>query len=366
MTTDARVRQPIDSGALRQVVDELVTAGAPGAAVRVEDEYGIRQAASGLADIRTRRPMQPHLRFRAGSVAKPFVAGLVLQLHAGGKLSLSDTVERWLPGILPYGAEITIRQLLNHTSGIPNYSTSLWRALYGASGARFRSWAPRELVALVADQPAAFAPGRVWSYSNAGYVLAGLIVEAATRSTLGAELSRRIFEPLGLRHTSFPLNATGIPGPSSRGYSPPLSAELDILDGPLLDFTDQNPSYAWAAGALVSNLEDLARFLRALLGGRLFPAELRADMLTTVPVPPESLPLPLYARYGLGVVEVDTPAGSLVGGPGGIPGFLNMVLSTRDGRRQLGVMINVGDRAPGPVVEAFMHALREFGTRLLA
>ena len=97
------------------------------------------------------------------------------------------------------------------------------------------------------------------------------------------------------------------PGPSSRGYSPRLSDELEVVDGPLVDFTEQDPSYAWAAGAAVSNLEDLARFLRALLGGELLPPELIAELLTTVPVPTESVPLALYDRYGLGIVEIVRP-----------------------------------------------------------
>jgi D-alanyl-D-alanine carboxypeptidase len=150
----------------------------------------------------------------------------------------------------------------------------------------------------------------------------------------------------------------------SRGYSLPLSPQLEVVDGPLIDFTVQNPSYAWAAGGLISNLRDLERFFRGLLGGELLPSELLSEMLTTVPVRRASLPLPLFDRNGLGIIEADTPAGSLVGAAGGIPGFLTIVFSTPDGRRQLGVMINVGDRAPGPVVATFLRAFRVLGLRL--
>ena len=120
-----------------------------------------------------------------------------------------------------------------------------------------------------------------------------------------------------------------------------------MITGPLLDFTAQNPSWAWAAGALVSTLDDLGHFFRALLGGRLLPPRLLAEMLSTVTVPPGAVPLPLYDRYGLGLLEVETPAGRLAGNVGGIPGFLSIVLSTPDGRQQLGVMINVL-AAPAP------------------
>jgi D-alanyl-D-alanine carboxypeptidase len=144
-----------------------------------------------------------------------------------------------------------------------------------------------------------------------------------------------------------------------------MGPQGQALDGPLLDFTAQDPSWAWAAGALVSNLEDLATFLRALLGGRLLPARLLAEMQTTVPVPPASIPLPLYDRYGMGLIELDTPAGRLVGHPGGIPGFLSVVLSAPDGRRQLALMVNALS-APAAVYEVLTRAPRALGGRLLA
>ncbi len=323
------------------------------------------QAASGVADLRARRAMRPGLHFRAGSLTKSLVATVVLQLVAEGRLSLSDALERWLPAILPYGDRVTIHQLLNHTSGVPHNWATVERTLYGSRQGRLRAWTPQALVGLVADQPPGFPPGTAWSYSNTGYVLLGLIVEAATGNTLARELGGCIFGPLGLRDTLLPGNSPGIPSPTSRGYSLPLSSQGEVITGPLLDFTAQNPSWAWAAGALVSTLEDLGHFFRALLGGRLLPPRLLAEMLSTVTVPPGSVPLPLYDRYGLGLLEVETPAGRLVGNAGGIPGFLSIVLSTPDGRRQLGVMINVLV-APDPVYEAFTQVFQELGARLLS
>jgi D-alanyl-D-alanine carboxypeptidase len=310
-STAAPTAQRINPGELRRLLDQIVAAGAPGAAARVRDEQGVTQAASGVADLRTGRPMRPWLHYRVASVTKPFVATVVLQLVAEGRLSLSDTVERWLPGILPYGDQVTVRQLLNHTSGVPDYEAIGLRTLYGSRQGRFRVWTPQELVALVADQPPDFPPGTAWSYSNTGYVLAGMIVEAATGHKLGQELARRIFRPLGLRDTFFPVNAPGIPGPRSHGYSLPLGAE----EGPLLDFTIFNPSVAWGSGNLISNLGDLERFFRALLGGRLLPPRLLAAMTTPVPTG-----LPGFG-YGLGLRVIETPAGRLLGHEGAIPGF---------------------------------------------
>jgi D-alanyl-D-alanine carboxypeptidase len=351
--TVATASQPIHAGELRRLLNQIVAAGAPGAAARVKDERGAQQAASGVADLRTGRPMRPGLNYRAGSVTKPFVATVVLQLVAQGRLSLSDTVERWLPGMLPYGDQITIRQLLNHTSGVPDYVIEPLIKLYTSPHGRFRAWTPRELVALVADQPPLFPPGTAWSYSNTGYVLAGLVVQAATGRTLGQELGRRILRPLGLRETFFPVNRPTIPGHSARGYSLPLGQE----DGPLLDFTVYNPSLAWAAGNLTSDLGDLERFFRALLGGRLLPSRLLAEMTTPIDTGQGF-------GYGLGLAVIDTPSGRLIGHDGAIPGFLNIVLSTEDGRRQLGVMMNEEFATPA-VYEAFDQALVAIAMRLL-
>jgi D-alanyl-D-alanine carboxypeptidase len=356
-STATPASQRIDPGELQRLLDQVVAAGAPGATARVRDEHGVTQGASGVADLRTGRPMRPGLHYRVGSLTKPLVATVVLQLVGEGRLSLQDTVERWLPGILPYGDQVSVRQLLNHTSGVPDSDVPLL-TLFGSRQGRFRAWTPQELVALVADQPPLFAPGTAFSYSNTDYVLAGLIVEAATGRTLGQELAGRILRPLGLRDTFFPVNAPGIPGPRSRGYSLPLSPQGEVLDGPLLDFTIYNPSFAWAAGALISNLDDLERFFRALLGGRLLPGGLLAEMTSTVPIG-----VPGFG-YGLGLLVMETPAGRLIGHDGGIPGFINRVLSTQDGRRQLGVMTNEL-LAPPAVVEAFTQAWMVIGARLL-
>jgi D-alanyl-D-alanine carboxypeptidase len=350
---------------LQRLLDRLVAAGAPGAAGWVQDERGSRGAASGLANRRTRQPMRPELRFRAGSMTKSLVAAVVLRLAAEGRLSLADPLERWLPGTLPYGDRVSLRQLLNHTGGVPQRTATLVQELYASRPGRLRAWTPQALVAMVADERPAFPAGTAWSYSNTGYILLGLVVEAASQRTLEQELGRSILGPLGLRDTLLPDSAPEIPGPSARGYSLPLGPDGEALDGPLLDFTVQNPSWAGAAGALVSTLPDLTRFFRALLGGRLLPPPLLAEMTTMVAVPPGSIPLPLYDRYGLGLLEVETPAGSLLGNAGGIPGFLSIVLSTPDGHRQLGLMINAL-LAPAPVNEALLQGSRALGGRLLS
>jgi D-alanyl-D-alanine carboxypeptidase len=350
--------QRIDPGELQQLLDQIVAAGAPGVAAWVRDEGGVQQAASGVADLRTGRPMRADLHYRAGSLTKALVATVVLQLVAEGRLSLQDTVARWLPGILPYGDQVTVEQLLRHISGVPDYTPPVFLSLYGSRQARFRSWTPQELVGVVADQPPLFPPGTATSYSNTGYILLGLIVEAATGHTVGHELDRRILRPLGLRDTFFPVNAPGLPSPKARGYSVPVSPQGQLLAGPLLDFTIYNPSFAWAAGSLISTFADLARFFRALLGGRLLPPRLLAEMATPNPTSPP----PIREAMGLEVLEL--PSGHLVGHAGDVLGFSNAVFSTQDGRQQFGLMRNL-NLAPPAVQAADMQARIQIASRLL-
>jgi len=305
------------------------------------------QTARGVTDLQTGRPMRPDLRFRIASVTKSFVATVALQLVTERRLSLSDSVERWLPGLLPYGDRVTVRQLLSQTSGVPNYIVAALSGLY--RGDRLRSWRPRELVALVAGLEQEFPAGNRWSYSNTNYVLAGMIIERVTGNELGRELERRIFRPLRLRDTYFPIDFPFLPWPYARGYSLDYDAEAKPIEGRLLDFTVINPSLAWAAGNIVSDMDDIARFYRALLGGRLLaPAQL-AEMKTRTEI------VPGVAAYGLGLFVYDTDCGPIWGHNGGIPGFSNELLSSEDGTRQYGVMINA-ETPPAAVFQPFVVA----------
>src|SRR4051794_5105097 len=204
---------------LRTALDRLVAAGAPGAVVLVRDGNRTVRLARGFADRARKTPMRVTDRFRVGSVTKTFVATLVLQLAGESRLSLGDTVERWLPGLVPDGKAITVRELLNHTSGLYDYvndgDTTVFEPLL--QGDLGHVWAPRGLVAVAVKPPPHFPPGARWRYSNTGYVVLGLIVEAATGHSVGAELQQRIFGPLGLHRTSFD-SAPSIAGAHAHGY----------------------------------------------------------------------------------------------------------------------------------------------------
>ena len=184
-------------------LSQLVAAGAPGATLLVRRGDRTTLLARGFAETATKKQMRPADSFRIGSLTKTYVATILLQLAEEGRLSLDDRVSLFLPGLVPGGDKITIRQLLNQTSGLFDYEKDpLVLAPYLAGNLAYR-WAPRKLVRIAVSHRPLFTPGTRWSYSNTNYILAGLIVEAATGATLGQVLDRRLSEPLHLRHTTF-------------------------------------------------------------------------------------------------------------------------------------------------------------------
>jgi D-alanyl-D-alanine carboxypeptidase len=169
---------PARADKLDRAVGRLTRAGAPGAVVLVRHGARTRRVASGYADRDARTRMRAGDRFRIGSLTKTFTATVVLQLAAEDKLSLDDTVEQWLSGLVPGGERITVRQLLNHTSGLFNYTEDR-AVLEDMLRDRLREWSPRELVAIATAHPPTFAPGTRWAYSNTNYIVLGRIAEAA-------------------------------------------------------------------------------------------------------------------------------------------------------------------------------------------
>jgi len=330
---------------LQRGLDRVVAGGVPGAVLVVRRGDRTIRLTAGDARIEPKRPMRAPDRFRVGSITKPFVATVVLQLVAEQKLTLDDAVARWLPGAVPNGEHITLRQLLNHTSGLFPFGAD---RVFVTQAFRdpLRAWTPREIIAIAARHPPTFAPGAGWSYSDTNYFVLGLIVERVTGHPLATELERRILAPLGLRATSLPARPD-IAGPHAHGY----------FLRPLQDVTVGSPSVQWAAGALVSNAHDLARFFRALLGGRLLRPDLLELMETTV----AARQLGPGNAYGLGLQLVGEPCGALWGHTGGSPGYVADALNSRDGRRQIVVLAN----ATGPLSAAGLFGLPTGAARAL-
>ena len=306
---------------LDAAVDRVVSAGVPGTLVLVRDGDRTQTAAAGLADVGARRKLRPEDRFRVGSVTKTFVATIVLELAAEKRLRLDDPIAPRLPGLLPDGGRITIRDLLTHRSGLADVADDP-EVLNGSRSA----WSPRRLVALVARQPRIGTPGGAFHYSSTNYLVLGLLVERVTGRSLAAELQQRIIEPLRLADTTYQPGRLG--GRHVHGYR--LASHQGVVDPAAAprDLEARSARWAGASGDLVSSARDLARFLTALLGGRLLPArELRA-MEAVSP------------RYGLGLAVYPTRCGLAWGHTGNLNGVLTIAWSTRDGRRQAVVMAN--------------------------
>ncbi|GAA2234428.1 serine hydrolase domain-containing protein [Kitasatospora cystarginea] len=341
---------------VQTVLDRAVTeGGVPGIVAEVRDGHRNWFGSAGVADTATGRARHAHDRFRIGSTTKTFVATVLLQLAAEGRLSLDDSVEHWLPGVVDgpgYEPDrITVRQLLNHTSGIYNFAVDE-KVIDENKGTpflqhRFDRYTPEELVRIAMAHQPDFAPGAGWTYSDTNYVLAGMIVERATGSTLAEQIERRIVTPLGLTGTYTPApDDVTIHGPHGRGYS-----HLWDLDpnAPAYDVTELSPSWGWASGDMISTAPDLATFFGALLGGRLLPPAQQEEMFTMIPTPKGKWID--NATYGLGVSSIKLDCGATVWGMGGaINGSWSYTYGTRDGRHLLATNVN-GDwvKGSGPI-----------------
>ncbi|MET9293214.1 serine hydrolase domain-containing protein [Streptomyces sp. NPDC003077] len=326
--------------ALAAAMDTLVTRhGIPGVAAEATGpDCGGWNVARGVADLRSGRPMDAADRMRIGSVSKTFTATVVVQLAAEGRLGLDTPVERYLPGLIREnghdGRKITVRQLLQHTSGLPDHTESLVQL--PLEQWRFRHYEPRELIAMALKMP---RPEKKWHYSTTNTVVAGLVVEQVTGRRVEEEVTRRIIEPLGLGDTYWPGDSPRIRGPHSRSYYP----TTDDPDAPLADGTEWNMSFGGAGGALVSTPADTSRFFRALFGGELLPARWLAEMKRTVPADPARL-WP-GARYGLGLIASPLKCGGWWWSHGGtVPGGHRALGAYGPDGRSLGLVLTAVPR----------------------
>ncbi|MFE2444124.1 serine hydrolase domain-containing protein [Streptomyces melanosporofaciens] len=326
----------------REVARTLEDAGFIGLTVEVRDGHRRIHARAGEAELNTGRPMPYGAHYRAASVTKSFVATVVLQLVAEGRLSLSDPVDKWLPGVVSGngndGRRITVRNLLQHTSGIHNYAYS---EDTGDSAAdfdrtRFDHVSPEQVVAGAMKHRPDFPPAPAddqkpdWNYSNPGYVLAGMIIQKVTGRAWPEEVRERIIRPLGLTGTYEPGDDPRLKAPYAHTYQrfPGSSAWTDT--------TIRNVSWGGAAGSLITTDRDLDRFYTALLGGRLLPPAQLAEMRRTVPVGPDFEVAFPHAQYGLGMIRQPLSCGGYRWGHGGdLEGAMVRTGFTEGGRRSV-------------------------------
>lgn len=311
---------------IEQVIDKAADAkNIPGVIVTVKNGETSWAYASGEGNIERNHKVDADSAFRIGSTTKSFVATVVLQLAGEKKLSLDDTVEKWLPGLIKGkgydGSKITIRQLLNHTSGIADYLTSDLKEKLMENPSE--NYTAEQLISRALQ----LEPVKGWSYSNTNMVIIGLIIQKVTGESYAEQIQKRIINPLSLKETVLPGSSMDIPKKNARGY-------LNTGDK-LVDITLFNPSFANASGEMISTGEDMTTFFRALLGGKLLTPEMQKEMVThTVDTP--------LGKYGLGIHATKLPDGTEVWGHGGgIPGFTNFAGGTKDGQHVISININV-------------------------
>lgn len=345
---DAAQNAPADPerAQLTELARKVVAAGAPGVIVRVDDGRGrpievVEQAAWAARDQRLR----PDDEFRMGSNTKTMVATIVLQLVAENRLSLTDPVARWLPGQVPNGGAITLQMLLNHTSGLFDYTldAALRPSVLGTEGHR---WTSAELLAIGARNAPPFPPGTSWSYSNTDYAAIGAVLERVTGTSLADLVRDRIARPLHLEHTYLATDGTWR-GRYAHGYEPDAAhmpegvpAEMrDVAGAPRdghVDVSANDPSWGGAAGGVVSTAPDWSRFFTALMAGELLPPAQLEQLLTAVPQAPAN---PGGPGAGLGLMTSTTPCGTIWAHDGGITGYLSTNLTDRSGTRTASVLI---------------------------
>ncbi|NJP96823.1 beta-lactamase family protein [Nonomuraea sp. FMUSA5-5] len=339
-----------NSAELEKIMQEMVEAGIVGVTVRVRDERGEWTGSAGAAELGgvEAPPVDGHVRI--GSNTKTFTATLVLQLVAEGRIELDAPVAGYLPE-LDLDGRITVRMLLQHTSGVFNFTGEYFEDGTFVPGIpatqagrewverRFHTYTPHDLVRVALAQPARFEPGTDWSYSNTNYVLARLLIERVTGRTVAEEMHRLILAPLGLTGTVQPTTQTAIPAPYAHAYY--------RLEDQTVDVSEHNPSWISSGGDMISTTADLQTFLHALVTGRLLPAELLAEMFT-----PEG-----KASYGLGVFVQPAPGGgTLITHNGGMAGHAALMYATPDGGTVLTAALNYVDDSDLSMAAAFQQA----------
>ncbi|MFI6518452.1 serine hydrolase domain-containing protein [Spirillospora sp. NPDC050679] len=349
----------LDAARLRATLNATRAAGMYGlySTVRAGDERW--EGASGVADPRTRRPVAPGMRHRIGAVTATFTATALMQQVEQGRLRLDDPIAAHLPDVVSgeRGHQITVRMLLNHTSGIADQLAVAFPSLAERSTRSLderRRWRHpvRTLISEAVNGPQAAPPGSGPAHAGTNDLIAGLLLEKVSGMRAEDYIARNVIRRAGLRHTAFPT------GPEIKGPHSGMFESLHRRARPPRDYSTFDMSYAWTAGALVSTTDDLTRFYRALFTGGLVTAASLAEMRRTVPAQGDPA-----VRYGLGLVSMDLPCGTFWGHDGTVFGAGTRTLTSADGTRQIAVGWNLTkyqrlDAAGRPIAHPIDNALR--------
>ncbi|WP_255950165.1 serine hydrolase domain-containing protein [Streptomyces odontomachi] len=324
----AQAADETPSGILQAGAEQAVADGYPGVIGLTRSGDTTEYVHAGVGDVGTKTAADPKAKFRIGSNTKAFTAAVLLQLEGEGKLSLDDSVAKWLPDAVDAngydGSEITLRELLNHTSSLPDYFTDLGvQSDYFLNLTPDAAYQPQQLVDVALSQHAPqSAPGEKFGYANTNYILAGMVIKAVTGNEPGEEIEKRIIEPLGLNDTSFPTDSA-MSGNYLRGY-----AYTDVIGR--RDVTRSNVQIGGSAGAIISTLDDMATFQRALMDGKLLAPQQLKELTTTVPTSSAD------ETWGLGIAHMKTPCGTWAWGHNGaVLGYFSEWLISDDGSTQV-------------------------------
>jgi D-alanyl-D-alanine carboxypeptidase len=293
--------------------------------------------ATGYSDLATKTPMKPNDLMAAGSVGKTFAAAVALQLVKEGKINLDDRVEKYLGretwfARLPNAKDMTVRQLMNHTSGLVRYEFKE-QFTKDLTANPDKVWRPEELVAYLLDEKPPFEAGKSWDYSDTNYIVLGMIIEKATGKKFYDEAARRILKPLKFERT-VAQDKREIKGliQGYAGANNPFGGKDAVLENGKFII---NPQFEWTGGGYVSNAEDLARWAKAMYEGKAFDSTLLPQMLDGVPAR-----LGRDAKYGLGVIIRPTPAGLTYGHSGFFPGYMTDMMYFPESKIAVAVQVN--------------------------
>lgn len=343
----------------------ITSAGVPGVVARIDRGSSVNVLTDGISDVGKGTPVLPNMRQRIGGLSKPFTAVAVLKLVEEGRVELDAPVAKYLPTALPreLGSTITVRMLLNQSSGLADFS-AIALAANGDSKQIFSTydsiaknantrWTPQQLVDRALQVEPNPVPGQRWNYSHANYVLLAMMVEKVTGNHFAREVQRRVLAPLRLHNTGS-TQRMEVPGAH-------MGAHVQWHDGKPREFSHYDPSWMFGAADLYSTVHDVNRFFRCLLGGKVLSKSMLAEMKKTVPMDPQH---PEFAGYGLGMFFLMTKKGPMWGHDGLVVGQSTYSGHSEDGQaRQFTLFTNMNFFPPegplGPEVDKARQAFED-------
>lgn len=307
--------------------------GPPGAIATLYRDGKLTVLRAGRADVKRRGAPRATDHMRIASVAKAFSGAVALRLVQEGKLGLDDTIGQRLPTMPKAWAAVTVRQMLNHTSGLPDYTQS--KGFIKQAGTNPKGFvSPAKVISWVSASPLVFKSGSKYEYSNTDNIVVGLIAQAVTDQPYGTLLKDIVFDPAGLSQTSFPTRVA-LPTPYIHGYLvAPGEEDQDVS-------TFLSPSGAWASGAIVSTPANLNVFIRSLLGLKFFDAAQQQEQMRFVRGGNSSPPGPGRNSAGLALFRYQSRCGTVYGHTGNFPGYVQFAAATADGSRAVTTSLNI-------------------------